>query len=115
LLREESWKALNPNKLYDTLDVEDVDNPGNFRTVIVKNEGAGIRHGEWKYFDPISGLITKTETYTLGALEGKKKDPVTATVTPEKKSVPKPKEVLEYEKKNAGKKRIRVRDGATGL
>ena len=30
------------------------------------------------------------------------------------KKTPKPKEVLEYEKKNAGKKKIRVRDGSTG-
>lgn len=115
LLREENWKAINPDKIYDTIDVEDVDNPDHYTKVIVKNEGAGIRHGLWKYYDPLSGLITRTENYILGSLEGKKKDPLTASNTTEKKSSPKPKEVMEYEKKNAGKKKIRVRDGSTGL
>jgi hypothetical protein len=32
----------------------------------------------------------------------------------EKKTANKPKEVLEYEKKNSGKKKIKVRDGNTG-
>ncbi|MFL5787364.1 MAG: hypothetical protein ACJ748_04885, partial [Flavisolibacter sp.] len=31
-----------------------------------------------------------------------------------KKTVAKPKEVLEFEKKNSGKKKIKVRDGSTG-
>lgn len=84
LLREENWKALHPDKLYDTLDVEDVDNPEHFRTVIVKNEGAGIKHGPWKFYDPITGFIVKTENYVLGTLEGKKKDPVLTAATSEK-------------------------------
>ena len=37
---EQSWKALNPDKAYDTLEVEDVDNLNQYKTVIVKNEGA---------------------------------------------------------------------------
>jgi hypothetical protein len=32
----------------------------------------------------------------------------------EKKAVAKPKEVLEFEKKNSGKKRVRYKDGSTG-
>jgi hypothetical protein len=32
----------------------------------------------------------------------------------DKKKIPKPAEVLQYEKKNAGKKKVKVRDGATG-
>jgi len=115
LLREESWKAINPDKIYDTIDVEDVDKPGNFKEVIVKNDGAGIRHGMWKYYDPVSGLITRTENYVLGSLEGKKKDPLTASATTEKKSTSKPQEVLDFEKKHAGKKKIRVKDGSTGF
>jgi len=114
LLREENWKAINPDKLYDTVDIEDIDNPDHFKKVVVKNEGAGIKHGRWTYFDPVSGLITKEENYTLGTLEGKKRDQVAATDVPAEKKVAKPKEVLDFEKKNAGKKKIRVRDGSTG-
>ena len=114
LIREETWKALNPDKLFDTLDVEDVDRPGNYKTVVVKNEGAGLKHGIWKYYDPTTGFISRTENYILGTLEGKKKDPVASAAPMEKKSA-KPKEVLDFEKKNAGKKKIRVKDGSTGL
>lgn len=114
LLREESWRAINPEKLYDTLDVENVDNPGNYRTVIVKNEGAGVKHGTWKFYDPARGTIIRTENYVVGKLETGK-DPVAAVVdtAPENKTKTKPKEVLEFEKKNAGKKKIKVRDGST--
>jgi hypothetical protein len=34
--------------------------------------------------------------------------------TASKKTVTKPQAVLDYEKKNAGKKKIKVRDGSTG-
>ena len=86
---------------------------GQFKKVVVKNEGAGIRHGMWKYYDARSGLITKTENYVLGVLEGKKKDAV-ASADAGKKAVEKPQEVLDWEKKNAGKKKVKVRTGSTG-
>ena len=108
---EQSWKALNPDKEYDTLEVEDLDKFNTYRTVVVKNEGAAIRHGVWKYYDPQSGAVVRTETYTLGKLEQGEKKTVAA---PEKKAVAKPKEVMEFEKKNAGKKRVRYQDGSTG-
>lgn len=113
LLREESWLAINPDKLYDTLDVEDVDNPGNYRTVIVKNEGAGVKHGTWKYYDPVTGAIVKTENYTIGKLETGAKTAAAASDTTPSKTKAKPREVLEFEKKNTGKKKVRVRDGQT--
>lgn len=112
LLREESWRAINPDKQYDTLDVEDVDNPGNYKTVIVKNEGAGVKHGTWKYYD-FNGMITKTEVYTVGKLETGDKTAAAVSDTTTTKKTAKPKEVLEFEKKNAGKKKIKVRDGST--
>jgi len=57
----------------------------------------------------------KTETYVLGQLEGGPKKDVSHVEDPEKKKqVAKPKEVLDFEKKNSGKKKIRVRDGSTG-
>jgi len=69
LTREESWKALNPDKLYDTLEVEDLDHLDKYRTVVVKNEGAAIKNGIWKFYNTETGMIYKTETYTLGKLE----------------------------------------------
>jgi hypothetical protein len=109
---EQGWKALNPDKEYDTIEVEDLDKLDSYRKVIVKNEGAALKHGVWKYYNPETGAIVKTESYTLGKLE----NPNTAATTApgEKKTIAKPKEVLEFEKKNAGKKKVKVRDGSTG-
>ena len=45
LIREEGWRALNPDKPYDTLEVEDIDHLNQYRTVIVKNDGVAIKHG----------------------------------------------------------------------
>jgi antitoxin component YwqK of YwqJK toxin-antitoxin module len=115
LIREESWKALNPDKQYDTLQIEDIDHLDQYRTVIVKNEGAAIKNGTWKYYNPTTGMIFKQETYTIGKLEtpkASKSDSTSTSATA--KTMAKPKEVQDYEKKNAGKKKIRVRDGATG-
>jgi hypothetical protein len=107
---EQWWKAFNPDKEYDTLTIEDPDKLDTYRTVVVKNEGASVRHGTWKYFDPQTGEVLKTQTYVLGKLENDK----TAVAPPtDKKAVPKPKEVLEFEKKNSGKKRIKYKDGST--
>ena len=36
LISEQSWKALNPDKQYDTLEVEDIDQLNSYKTVIVK-------------------------------------------------------------------------------
>ncbi|OQP63183.1 hypothetical protein A3860_25165 [Niastella vici] len=107
---EQSWKALNPDKEYDTLEIEDPDKFDTYRTVIVKNEGAAIKHGVWKYYDPASGRVIRSEVYTLGKLEQEAK----STPVAEKKAVAKPKEVLDFEKKNSGKKKVRYRDGSTG-
>lgn len=108
----QSWKALNPDKQYDTIEIEDLDKLDSYRKVVIKNEGAAIKHGTWKYFDPETGQLLRSETYTLGKLEGDGKA-AAATVT-EKKTTPKPKEIEDFEKKNGGKKKVRVRDGSTG-
>ena len=113
LVREESWRALNPDKLYDTLEIEDIDHLNEYKTVIVKNEGVAIRHGSWKFYDPSTGMINKIQTYTMGKLETPKTEPVSDSTKLATKTMVKPKEVQDYEKKNAGKKKIRVRDGAT--
>jgi antitoxin component YwqK of YwqJK toxin-antitoxin module len=126
LEREEAWKAMNPEKLYDTIDVQDVNNPSKFDRVVIKNEGNSLKHGTWRYYDPSNGRILLTENWIL---DQQKEFPAPTTGTPNSgvqavntKSVKsdtssvktKPKEVLEYEKKNAGKKKVKVRDGGTG-
>jgi hypothetical protein len=113
LVREENWRALNPDKLYDTLIIEDIDHLNEYKTVVVKNEGVAIRHGQWKFYNPSTGMIYKTETYTMGKLETHKSDPGSDSTKVASKTMVKPKEVQDYEKKNAGKKQIKVRDGQT--
>ncbi len=108
LQREESWRALNPDKLYDTLQVEDVEHLDQYKTVIVKNEGIGLKDGVWKYYDPFTGMVARTETYSLGKLA--KSGSSTAAAAPPQTST-KPKEVLDFEKK-AGKKKVKVQDGS---
>lgn len=109
LQKEESWRALNPDKAYDTLTIEDIDHLDKYKTVIVKNEGVAIRDGVWKFYDPNSGMVARTETYTLGKLEkAKTTQPATGDGA---KAVAKPKEVLDFEKKT-GKKKVKVQDGS---
>ena len=131
LMREESWKAVNPDNPYDTVDVYDLHDPTKVvEKKIIKLEGFSLKHGTWTYYDPEEGTITKTEKYWLdkpanAAGNGPATDddlkPIvissnskSVTDTTGKKTVAKPKEVLEYEKKNAGKKKIKVRNGETG-
>ena len=108
LLREEGWKALNPDKLYDTIVVEDPDHLDRYSTVVIKNEGAAIKNGAWKFYNPMTGMVDRTENYTLGKLENGGNTPAAAA---QSKTVSKPKEVLEFEKK-AGKKKVKVQDGS---
>ena len=121
IVREESWKAIDPKNPYDTVDVPDLKTDTVYRRV-VKVESSTIKEGTWKYYDPQSGRLMKTEEYVLDQLvDPTKKLALTALNTTDstttKKADPsklKPAEVLQYEKKNEGKKKIKVRDGATG-
>lgn len=108
--REESWRAINPDKLYDTIDVPDPLHPDKYEKVVVKNEGNSLRHGTWKYYDPRNSALLNSERYFMDRLlEPGAPDPteglvkVTAKVsidTTKAKPVekPKPKEVLLFEK-----------------
>jgi hypothetical protein len=120
LVREESWRAVNPMNPYDTVEVADWDkDPLGLVTklVVVKLEGSTVKHGPWKYYEPQTGIIKKTENWVLGSIDGgPKKDDLVGQAPPEKKTTAKPKEVMDFEKKNAGKKKVKVkvRDGRTG-
>ena len=117
LLKEESWRAFNPDKVYDTIDVEDVMKPDHYNKVVIKNEGSSLKHGTWNYYDPSSGFISRTEFWRLGKLEqsDKKASVATKKLATDSSSAAKakPKEVMDFEKKNAGKKKIKYRDGST--
>ena len=129
LMREESWRAIDPAVAFDTVAVYDIKDPSKVVDwVIIKNDGVALKHGKWTYYDPIQGRIESTENYVMNKLhtddgivagdddirpigisDGKSKSDTTT-----KKTAVKPKEVLEYEKKNSGKKKIKKRDGETG-
>jgi hypothetical protein len=128
LLRDESWRAVNPEYPYDTVPVFDVVDPSKIVSYeIVKVEGTSLKHGTWRYYDPNSGTVEKTEKWFLdkpAAGDNKNNDDLkpidisdnskTKSDTVNKKTATKPQAVLDYEKKNAGKKKIKVRDGKTG-
>ena len=126
-LREESWRAIDPKNPYDTVDVFDVNDPTKvIRKEIVKVEPNSYKHGTWVFYNPSMGTIEKTEDWVMDKPKVKEvaatDDLAPIDVTSgnamvkkdDKKTTTKPKEVLEYEKKNAGKKKIKVRDGRTG-
>ena len=119
IIREENWKAVNPDNPYDTVDVPDLNTDAVYKR-IVKVEGTNYRHGTWTFYDPQTGMVSKTEEYILDKLVSTKKNGAYVLsdslkyVRDTSKAIAKPKEVLDYEKKNK-KKKIRVRDGATGV
>jgi hypothetical protein len=123
LTREESWKAIDPQNPYDTIPVNDLNNGDKITMKIVRVESTSVKQGTWNYYDPQTGAITKTENYVLDqVVDADKINPLAQTETTNpsdsssaKSSVKKPAEVLNYEKKNSGKKKIKVRDGATGV
>ena len=125
IVREESWRATNPENPYDTVRVYDLNTPDKYDLKIVKVDASTVKHGTWTYYDPERQAITKTEEYVVDQLVTNKKRTLTSLndsmnairknpLDSLSSSKSKPPEVLEYEKKNA-KKKIKVRDGATGV
>ena len=113
LIREESWRAYDPEAPYDTVAVYGEGNNEIIDYKITKAEQYSVRHGEWKYFDAGTGRLMKVEKYIRGHLEkpGDNSKTVVAPVE-KKKEVEKTPEMIEWEKKNKGKKKV-VRDGRT--
>lgn len=116
LIRIENWRGYNPDAPYDTIDIYGTGSDEIIDRKIVKAEQYSVKHGEWKYFEPGTGRLIKTEKYDRGFLEKPKTAPATAASTqkdPAKKPDKTP-EMLEWEKKNKGKKKV-LRDGRTGM
>ncbi len=122
LEHEESWKAIDPKNPYDTVKVYDINEPGKYAFKVVKVEATSVKQGTWTYYNTDNGTIIKQEDYVLDQIV----DPVTgmpfnnnavdSSATAQQdtsKAKPTP-EMLQYEKQNQ-KKKIKVRDGATGL
>jgi len=114
LIREESWRGYDPDAPYDTIAVYGEGNNEIIDYKIVKAEQYSVKHGEWKYYDPGTGRLVKVERYERGHLETPTDNSKTAAAAPveKKKEVQKTPEMLEWEKKNKGKKKV-VRDGRT--
>ena len=129
-LREESWRAFDTKSPYDTIDIRDIEDPSKIvRKQIIKVEPKSYKHGTWVYYNTLQGTIESTEQWVMN----RPKEEVDAeavaaeddlapidpagkktTVKKEDKKATKPAAVLEYEKKNSGKKKIKMRDGSTG-
>lgn len=120
LEHEESWRSVDPSKKYDTIDVADLYDPNKIEKKIIKINAYSQKHGVWKYYKPGTGLLLNTETFLFDSLYKPipnithenlaiKKD----TIFAEPKII-KPKQVIEFEKKNSKKKIVKVRDGSTG-
>ena len=109
--REESWRAYNPDSPYDTIPIYGTGSNEILKYKIVKAEQYSVKHGTWKYYDPNTGRLLRSETYDHGFLP---KEPDAVVATDDKTKKVKPAEVLQYEKKNSGKKKVKTRDGQTG-
>jgi hypothetical protein len=127
LMREESWRAIDPKNPYDTVNVYDLQDPTKVvGRQSIKVEPNSYKNGTWRFYDPQMGTIEKTEEWVMDKPKEKPKvveddmapiDPATGEATvkkDEKKVMTKPQAVLDFEKKNAGKKKIKVRTGSTG-
>jgi antitoxin component YwqK of YwqJK toxin-antitoxin module len=105
LYREERWRGYNPDAPYDTIPVYGTGSNEVIEFKIVKAEQYSVKHGEWKYFDPATGR---------GFLEKPNGAPATAAAKSPYKKPEKTPEMIEWEKKNKGKKKV-LRDGKTGM
>ncbi len=111
LVREENWRAYNPDAPYDTIPVYGTGSNEILSYKIVKAEQYSVKNGDWTYYDAATGRIIKLEKYDRGFLIDQPKPADVVSDEPMKKIVPK--EVLEYQRKNSGKKKVKVRDGST--
>jgi len=129
LMREESWRAIDPQNPYDTVNVYDLKDPTKVvGRQVIKIEPNSYKHGAWRFYNAQMGTIEKTEQWVMDKPKEKEKpvaidddlapiDPATGEATvkkEEKKNLTKPQAVLDFEKKNAGKKKVKVRSGTTG-
>jgi antitoxin component YwqK of YwqJK toxin-antitoxin module len=63
LEREESWKGYNPDAPYDTVAVYGTGSGEIIDYKIVKAEPYSVKHGDWKYYEPGSGRVIRSEKW----------------------------------------------------
>lgn len=118
LLREENWRGYNPDAPYDTIAVYGTGSNEIVDYKIVKAEQYSIKQGMWRYYEPVTGRLLKSEEWDRNNLvlpnAPKKEVAGGNSLKGIKKEVAKTPEMLEWEKKNKGKKNV-VRNGQTGL
>lgn len=129
LQRVESWRAMDPKVAFDTVAIYDMKDPSKIIDwVVIKNEGVAMRHGKWIYYDPREGTVESTENWVMNKIQTEAaatgeegeigilttSDGKSKSDTVGKKGPAKPQAILDYEKKNSGKKKVKVRDGNTG-
>ena len=114
LIQEENWKGYNPDAPYDTVAVYGTGSGEIIDYKIVKAEPYSVKHGEWKYYEPGSGRLLRTEKWERNNLVNPNNSNPASVSSDKPKKVEKTAEMLEWEKKNSGKKGA-VRDGRTGL
>ena len=113
LVREENWKGYDPDAPYDTVAVYGTGSNEIVEFKIVKAEQYSVKQGEWRFVDPVTGGVIRTEKWERNVLL--QPGSTTASVaTGPKKKPEKTAEMIEWELKNKGKKNA-IRDGRTGL
>jgi antitoxin component YwqK of YwqJK toxin-antitoxin module len=118
LIREESWRGFNPDAPYDTIAVYGTGSNEIIDYKIVKSQQYSVKHGIWKYYETVTGRLLKTEEWRTNNLV-LPNTPKTETAGGKslggvKKVVAKTPQMLEWEKKNKGKKKA-IRSGETGM
>lgn len=61
------YRGLNPDNAFDTIIVVEPESGKNLTRIIPADRGF-LKHGSWKYYDPISGRLTKEEEYQVDNL-----------------------------------------------
>lgn len=112
LEREENWRGYNPDSPYDTIAIYGTGSNEIVDMKLVKAEPYSVKHGQWRYYDE-AGRIMRVEEWDRNNLVQPKKDKEVVKDDKPKKAE-KTAEMVEWEKKNSGKKRA-LRDGQTGL
>ncbi len=114
LIREESWRGYDPEHPYDTVAIYGTGSNEIIEYKIVKAVQYSVKHGTWRYYQPGTGVIMKEEEWDRNVVRPKGSQQTVATTSDKKKEVEKTPEMLEWERKNKGKKNA-LRDGRTGL
>ena len=63
LLREENWRGYNPDAPYDTIAVYGTGSNEIVDYKIIKAEQYSVKQGLWRYYEPVTGRLLKTEEW----------------------------------------------------